>query len=99
MPTLSDYRNVYGEAVKVLREKGYQVWRTEPSQMYCAEKDGWDFMADSPTALLGVIAIFEHKRPEKYREYWWSTESFLLADSLPATPQAYDSVMVRDRKP
>lgn len=73
MPTLSDYTNVYGEAVKILREKGYQVWQEGMSQMYCAEKDGWDFMAESPTALLGLVAIFEHRLPKRYTEYWWRT--------------------------
>jgi len=74
MPTLSEYTNVYNTALLILREKGYQVWRDTEAELYFAEKDGWDFAADSPCGLLGVVAIRDYVKPEKYREYWWKKE-------------------------
>jgi hypothetical protein len=39
--------------------------------MYGAEKGGWELMGDSPAGLLGLVAIYEHRDPSEYREYWW----------------------------
>ncbi|MBL8622590.1 MAG: hypothetical protein JNK64_14850 [Myxococcales bacterium] len=97
MPTLSDYVNVFGEATAVLHEKGYQVWYAEASKLFFAEKDGWDFAADSPTALLGVVAIYEARQPKAYREYWWSTPHDWDFAAMPRQPnRPYRSVMRRD---
>lgn len=97
MPTLSDYVNVFGEAVFVLREKGYQVWYDEASKLFYAEKNGWDFAADSPTALLGVVAIYETRQPSEYREYWWSTQHYWDLAAVPRHPERhYRSVIRRD---
>ena len=32
-------------------------------KILCRKKDGWDFVANSPCALLGLIAIYEYKNP------------------------------------
>ena len=69
MPALSYYRNVYGTAVAILEEKGFQIWRSGDD--YCCEKDGWDFWAEDPVQLLGLVSIFESVGPTEYREYWW----------------------------
>ncbi|NRD64767.1 hypothetical protein HRD49_23720 [Corallococcus exiguus] len=94
MPTLSEYTNVYDTALIILEQKGFQVWYDKRAQVFCAEKDGWDFMANSPCGLLGVVAIYEHKRPEKYEEYWWrERRAQPLYGHLPDSPRPYTSVM------
>lgn len=100
MPTLSEYGSSHGEAILILREKGWQVWRDDYAQMYCAEKDGWDFMAGSPTALLGLVAIYEYKKPARCTEYWWRSEPFPSYDPMPTKPErAYVSRTISDREP
>ena len=63
MPTLSEYTNVYNSALQLLRKKGFQVWIDKPLQLFCAERDGWDFMAESPVGLLGLVAMYECLEP------------------------------------
>ncbi len=84
MPSLSEYVNVYNTALEVLRVKGYRVWFDKEADMYCAEKDGWDFMADGPISLLGLVAIYEHQNPSTYRDYWWRQEGPLEFNKLPS---------------
>lgn len=95
MPALSEYANVYNTALVVLTEKGYQVWFDETTHLFCAEKDGWDFCGDSPTGLLGVVAIFEHSNPLEYKEYWWRRRDPALYVGLPRQPRPYISVTAR----
>ena len=56
------------------------------NELYCAERNGWDFSAASPTALLGLIAIFEATDPQHYSEYWWRQSSPWLFDNVGAHP-------------
>lgn len=97
MPALSEYANVYNSAIELLRAKGYQLWFDKQSELFCAEKDGWDFMAESPVGLLGLVAMKEHLAPGQYQEYWWRDEGPLDFRKLPDHPQEYVSV-VRKRK-
>jgi hypothetical protein len=98
MPTLSQYTNVYNTAVALLRKKGFQVWRDE-GQRYWAERDGWDFLADDPVGLLGLVAIFEARCPPEWTEYWWrDAEASYAHRNLPAAPaRPYEPVYVRAR--
>jgi hypothetical protein len=86
MPTLSEYSNVYNTALVILQRKGYQVWYDKKLDAYQAEKDGWDFMSDSPCGLLGVVAIFEERKPARFTEYWWKEDSPELYGNLPERP-------------
>jgi hypothetical protein len=86
MPALSEYTNVYNTALVVLQQKGFQVWYDKKLDAYLAEKDGWDFLSQTPCGLLGVIAIFEHKRPSAYGEYWWKEDEPDLFQKLPERP-------------
>lgn len=100
MPALSDYTNVYATAIEVLLAKGFQVWHDERTKLFCAERDGWDFMADSPTALLGVVAIFEHVQPSSFVDYWWRVAPPERSDlylKLPSEPDPYVSVVRKQR--
>jgi hypothetical protein len=73
MPALSEHSNVDTTALVILRNKGWQVWveRHDGDEHYWCERDGWDLNASSPTALLGLVAIFEHRSPVAFQEYWW----------------------------
>ncbi len=94
MPALSDYTNVFDTALHLLSEKGYQLWFDEEAMLYFAEKEGWDFAASSPVGLLGVVAIFEAKKPTTYREYWWR-DDVKMDGKLPTAPkQNYTPVYV-----
>ncbi|KDN09921.1 MULTISPECIES: hypothetical protein [unclassified Gilliamella] len=55
--------------------------------MYCAEKNGWDFIADSPSGLLGLIRIYEFKKPAIYKEYWWKDDDKNLLNNLRKKPK------------
>lgn len=98
MPTLSEYSNVYGTALHVLRDKGYQVWFEPSNNLYWAERDGWDFASESPCGLLGVAAIYEHRKPPVYKEYWWRQEE-LDPRHLPQQPTPYRPALVTRRPP
>lgn len=100
VPTLSQSSNVYRAAVSVLHAKGFQVWCERSAGTYFAERDGWDFCADDPVALLGLVALFEARAPAEYREYWWRMEAESGPVELPEAPaQPYVSVMERGRTP
>ena len=96
MPALSEYINVHATANALLLEKGFQVWKTEAGD-YWAEKDGWDFMADNPISLLGLISIFERASPSECRDYWWRSATQVPSSDLPKTPAPYVSVINRAR--
>lgn len=95
MPALSEYSNVHNTAILILRKKGYQAWYDEQAELYCAEMNGWDFWADTPCGLLGLVAIYEFKQPAEYSEYWWREEGPDLYNQLPKRPTTYRSVSER----
>ena len=97
MPALGEYTNVYNSALNILKKKGFQSWYDEKSELFCSEKDGWDFMADSPCGLLGVVAMYEFIKPEQYDEYWWKVNDEELYDGLPKAPKEYVSVIYRGK--
>ena len=102
MPALSEYSNVYDSALQVLDEKGFQVWYESGPDLYCAEKDGWDFAAESPIGLLGLVALWEQIGPAAYEEYWWRVAAPTWRPryrSLPnAAPKEFVPVWRRDRE-
>ena len=99
MAALGDYSNVYNTAIAVMQQKGYRAWYDSASELYWAERDGWDFAADSPTALLGVIAIYEFIQPIEWREYWWRIDdSGADSRNLPPKPE-YEPVYIRNMAP
>lgn len=97
MPTLSEYSNVSNTAFNILDKKGYQIWYDDEVDLYCAEKNGWDFMADSPCALLGLISIYEFKNPTTWGEYWWRDNEKDLLDNLSKKKPEFISVMRRNK--
>jgi hypothetical protein len=97
MPALSEHGNVHSTAIALLREKGFQVWVEEGGENYWAEKDGWDFMADSPISLLGLVAIFEVRAPQQFRDYWWRLEPNTPTGKLPNAPVPYVPIFRRGK--
>lgn len=93
MAALSEYVNVRDTVLFVLKEKGFNLWYEDESDLYCAEKNGWDFKADSPCALLGLIHLYELRNPEKYEEYWWRADgSENEFEKLSRVPLEYVSI-------
>jgi hypothetical protein len=74
MPALAAYTNVLNTSLVILEKKGFRVWSNEKQDQWFAEKNGWDFMADDPLYLLGLIAIFEHHKPSQYKDMWWELD-------------------------
>jgi len=95
MPALSAYLNVWNTCLVILQKKGYRTWTDQGENYFFAERNGWDFMADDPVQLLGLIAIFEHKNPQKHDEYWWKIEEPRLVESLPTSPPDYIPIYSR----
>ena len=92
MPALSEYSNVYDSAVSILRKKGYQVWYDRDADLFCAEKDGWDFQSDSPCGLLGLVAIYEFHEPTEYSDGWWKDTDGIGYRELPPYPEPFRAV-------
>jgi hypothetical protein len=93
MPTLSAYANTENTSLVILKQKGYKVWYDEKIDMYGAEKDGWDFLANSATELVGVIGIYEyHGSPREYKEYWWKIDEPWLLRSVPKEKHDYTAI-------
>lgn len=95
MPALSEYTNVYNTALLILQRKGYDLWYDEDTKCFCAQKDGWDFMSESPCGLLGLVSIFELKHPTEWREYWWREDGPRLYGHLPKVAPTYESIIKR----
>jgi len=74
MPDLSAYLNVYNTALVVLQRKGWALRYDREHEWWFAQRDGWEFLADNPMELLGLVGIYEHHAPKEKREYWWKID-------------------------
>ena len=65
---LSEVHDVGNVSIVILRGKGYRVWweaSERPSaDDWWAEKEGREFVARSPLALLGLVALWEGRGDE-----------------------------------
>ncbi len=96
MPALSEYSNVYNTCLLILKKKGWRYWYDESLELFGAEKDGWDLLADSPAGLLGMVAIYEHRAPTEFREYWWrEDDSIELYRNIPREKHEFTPVWQR----
>jgi hypothetical protein len=87
MPALATFTNVLNTALVILQQKGFRVWSDQDEQKWYAERDGWDFQADDPIQLLGLVGILEHQKPTEYREYWWQLlEPYLIENVSKQAP-------------
>jgi len=92
MATLSSHANMYNTCLRILRHEGYRLWvQPRPdkngavmprSLIWWAEKAGYEFSANNPIELLGLVSIYEHKRPTDYHRYWWQVEGPDIWDEL-----------------
>lgn len=85
-------RGADGIALGILRDKGYRLWRDIRDDTVNAEREGWDFSADDPLSLLGVIAIFEATAPPRFQTGWEESTVPLVESELPAVAPEYDPV-------
>jgi hypothetical protein len=95
MPALGAYANVLNTALIVLRDKGFRVWTDQAQDNWYGEREGWDFVADDPIQLLGLVAIYEQRKPQGYSEYWWRLEEPWLIEQVPSQPPEYVPVWKR----
>lgn len=87
MASLSEHSNVYNTALLILKRKGFQLWYDANTTDYCAERQGWSFRSPSPCGLLGLVAIFEERKPTGFAEYWWREEGAEIYRNLPTHPE------------
>ncbi len=90
-----DLERIAGE---VLAGRGYRLWRDELRGVVCAEKEGWDFMADDEIALLGLVTLHEELAPAEYVDPWWGDREVPPESHLPTEPPEYEPVW-REAKP
>ena len=70
----------------VLEKKGFSLRFDESREWWFAKKEDWEFMADDPIQLLGLVSIYEHHSPTDKTEYWWKIdEPDLLGELDPRT--------------
>ena len=81
MPDLSAYPNVYNTAMVILEEKGFTM-RYDKAEYWYAKRDGWEFCADDPMQLLGLVSIYEYRQPSEKKEYWWKIDEPDLLSQL-----------------
>jgi hypothetical protein len=74
MSDLSAYLNVYNTALVILQRKGFAIRFDESHDSWYAKKGEWEFHADDPMQLLGLVGIYEHQAPKKKEEYWWKID-------------------------
>lgn len=56
---LANAGNVVIPAIKLLRDLGFSVRLDRGTTAFTASKDGHDFTADDPVAVLGLVRLFE----------------------------------------
>jgi hypothetical protein len=74
MPDISAYLNVYNTSLVVIRSKGFDLKFDAQKETWYATKGEWEFMADDPMQLLGLVAIYDYHNPKLKREYWWKID-------------------------
>jgi len=96
MASLGSHINVWETCLQLMDRLGYELEATfcieegeEGMGTWFAMKDGFDFAADDPIQLLGLVAIHEDVRPEKDEPYWWR------AKTVRTKPDLFDQLVDR----
>ena len=74
MPDLSAYLNVYNTALVILERKGWSLSFDKSNEQWLAKREDWEFLADDPMQLLGLVGIYEYRAPATKEEYWWKLD-------------------------
>ena len=89
MARLSSNPNIYNTCLRILRDQGFDlsIHREDESTeihecLWVAEKGEFDFLAESPIALLGLATIHELIKPQSTESYWWRIEGQDIYDEL-----------------
>jgi hypothetical protein len=77
--SLGSHGNVYNTCLLIVKERGYRLSIDDAGvsspTIWVAEKDGYDFRADNPIELLGLIAVYEYRQPDgPPKPYWWNVD-------------------------
>jgi hypothetical protein len=68
----------------ILQQKGYTLRHDREKDTWHADKDGWEFLADNPIELLGLLSIYDHHAPKEKGGNWWKiNKPDLLAELDP----------------
>jgi hypothetical protein len=87
---LFSHRNVFNSCILLAISKGFSVLLTggpdpndEPSLCgWRAKKGDVELDGDNPIELAGLIALYEHHRPTKAKDYWWRIEGPDVLDEV-----------------
>ena len=82
MPDISAYPNVFNTALVVIESKGFSVHFDQSKEWWYAKKGEWEFLADDPIQLLGLVSIYEYHSPKEKKEYWWKIDEPDLFEKL-----------------
>jgi hypothetical protein len=74
MPDIGAHLNVYNTALVILERKGWALRLDDSQGWWFANKGDWEFLADDPMQLLGLVAIYEYHAPKTKKEYWWKID-------------------------
>lgn len=90
---LTSHANVENTCLLILRSRGFKL-RLEDNEngawgyLWIAEKDGFRLYAWNPIELLGLLAIFDHKKPKEDTPYWWVVKGADVRKELIAEAEA-----------
>ncbi|MBU6953599.1 hypothetical protein [Hahella sp. HN01] len=93
---LGSHSNVHNTCLNILKKQGYRLWLHYDDEdlplaeadlsmcLWCAEKNGYKFIASNPIELLGLAKIYEFKGEPKTDEipYWWRVIDEKVRDEL-----------------
>ena len=88
---LAENLNVHNTCLNILKKRGYKLWlhSDDPDadvleSFWCAEKNGYEFLATNPIELLGLASIYEFKGEptEEEQSYWWVVDDEDVYDQI-----------------
>jgi hypothetical protein len=86
MAALVGSGNVYNTCLRIMRSRGYSLTFESTENdffQWWAEKNGYDFVANNPIELLGLVSIYEYHQPDgPPTDYWWSVDGSNIYDEL-----------------
>jgi hypothetical protein len=90
-PRLFSYSNVWNSCLLLAQAKGFTLRLIgQPDERGSISRCGWraikddrtELTADNPIELAGLIAQYEHHRPQRDENYWWRIDGPDLVTEL-----------------
>lgn len=82
MTQLSSYPNVFNTCLVLLRREGFNLAYDKANDVWKAERNEFQFKADNPIELLGLVSIYQKLQPKDQKEYWWQINEPNILDEL-----------------